>query len=202
MVTCYEKADGLRQRAFRTILTAFSRPGQIRRLPVSGRDSDALFMILETLLDQEATHCIIHGDKGSLLSQRLFASTGSRQVASEEADFIIAPDGHTGGTIERAKLGSLEYPERSATVVYCVTALHSEKPVPLRCSLTGPGIADRCALPAMDGFEYGELLQWSRINQQFPLGIDAIFVDSEGRLMALPRSTQCHMEDEWWPMQP
>lgn len=202
MVTCYGKADGLRQRAFRTILTAFSGPGQIRRLPAAERDSDALFMILETLLDQEATHCIIHGDDDSLLNQRLFASTRSRQVALEEADFIIAPNGHTGGTIDRAKRGSLEYPERSATVVYRVTALRYEKPAPLRCSLTGPGIADRCAFPAMDGFEYGELLQWSLINQQFPLGVDAIFVDREGRLMAMPRSTQCHMEDERWPMQP
>lgn len=205
MVTPYRQTDGMRQRAFRTMLTAFSRPGQVWCLPFSGREKhsfDALCIILETLLDQEASHFIIPGDDGSALSERLFTLTGSRRVALEEADFIIAPNGHTDGTIDRAKRGDLEFPERSATVVYRVTALRCEKQAPLRCSLTGPGIADRCAFPAMDGFEYGELLQWSLINQQFPLGVDAIFVDREGRLMTMPRSTQCHMEDELWPMQP
>ena len=62
----------------------------------------------------------------------------------------------------------------------------------------GPGIADTVDLTAMEGFDHRELLQLCTVNRDFPLGVDALFVDSAGRMVAVPRTTHIHMKDPQW----
>ena len=201
MVTLFKSWDLIRQRAFRVILEAVSRPGRICQLPGETHRQDrftCLFIVLETLLDQEVTHYMIDEDGSIQLDRTLYEATKSPRVALEEADFIIAPYGSTGGRISRAKRGRLEYPDLSATVVYRIDSLSCERNTTVRCSLRGPGIADSLALPAMEGFDHRELLQLCTVNLEFPLGVDALFVDPAGRMVAIPRSTQIHIKDPQW----
>jgi alpha-D-ribose 1-methylphosphonate 5-triphosphate synthase subunit PhnH len=198
MVTVYKSEHSIRQCAFRAILEAVSRPGRICQLPGEKHRQDrfaCLFLVLETLLDQESSHFVIDEFGSMHLDQALYEATKSPRAALEEADFIIAPYGSTGGRISRAKRGRPEYPDLSAMVVYRVDSLSCERDAPVRCNLRGPGIANSLALPAMEGFDYRELPQLCIVNQEFPLGVDAIFVDAGGRLIAVPRSTQIHIKD-------
>ncbi len=198
MVTLFKSGDLIRQRAYRVILEAMSRPGRICKMPDptlrQGR-FDFLLIVLETLLDHESTHCMIEADGLMLLKRRLHEATKSPQTVPEKADFIIAPHGSTRGRLIRAKRGLPEYPDMSATVIYGIDSLSCEKSTPLRCSLRGPGIVDSLALPAMEGLDFRELTQLCTINLEFPLGVDALFVDPKGHLIALPRSTQIHIKN-------
>jgi alpha-D-ribose 1-methylphosphonate 5-triphosphate synthase subunit PhnH len=201
MVTLFKSGDLIGQRAFRVILEAMSRPGRMCQLPDVTHREDRfawLFIVLETLLDQEATHCMIDEDGSMHLSHLLFEATKSPWVALEEADFIIAPNGSTGGKIACAKRGLPEYPDLSATVIYRIDSLSCERTRTVRCRLKGPGIADSVDLPAMEGFDHQELLQLCTVNRDFPLGVDVLFVDSAGRMVAVPRSTHIHMKDPQW----
>lgn len=202
MVTLFKSGDLILTRVFRAILEAMSRPGGIVQLPaaVPGQARMVyLFHILETLLDQESSHYLIDGEGSMQLDRTLYEATKSPRVRLEEADFIIAPYGSTKGAITRAKRGRPEYPDLSATVIYLIDSLSCDRESIVTCCLQGPGIADRMALPSMEGFDQRELFQLSTVNRDFPLGVDALFVDPDGRLMAIPRSTQIHLKDSPWP---
>jgi alpha-D-ribose 1-methylphosphonate 5-triphosphate synthase subunit PhnH len=80
-------------------------------------------------------------------------------------------------------LGTLEYPDRSATLVMQVERLEGGKPLVLR----GPGIEISRVIaptPLPDGFR-GQLAENHAI---FPRGADIIFAAPNG-VAALPRST-------------
>ncbi|MFH1080869.1 MAG: phosphonate C-P lyase system protein PhnH [Pseudomonadota bacterium] len=203
MVALFQSGDLIRQRVFRVILDAVSRPGRICQMPGATHRQDrfaCLFMVLETLLDQEATHCMIGEDGAAHLEPALYEATKSPPAALKEADFIIAPYGSTKGGVSRAKRGLPEYPDLSATVVYRVDYITRERDAPVKCSLRGPGILDSLALPTMEGFDHRELLQLCAVNRDFPLGVDALFVDPAGRIVALPRSTQIQVKEPQWHM--
>lgn len=159
-------------------------------------------MVLDLLLDHEVGHFVIDEDGADHLTKRLYAATKSPPVPLEDADFIIAPYGSTKGSLQRVKRGRPEYPDLSATVVYVVDAISQSNQAAIQCSLRGPGIADRMSLPVMEGFDHREILKLSAANQDFPLGIEAIFIDPTGRLMAINRSTQIHIKDASWHTSP
>jgi phosphonate C-P lyase system protein PhnH len=168
------------------------------RLPVERDDNcrfSYLLMVLEMFLDQETTHYMIDEDGSSLLDRRLYEKTKSPPVAAEEADFIVAPYGSTQGKVCCAKRGQPEYPDLSATIVYAVDSISPDEKSPLRCSLQGPGIVDDKALPFMEGFDHRELRYLCDVNRDFPLGVEALFVDSIGRMCAITRSTKITIKD-------
>ncbi|MEA3544779.1 MAG: phosphonate C-P lyase system protein PhnH, partial [Thermodesulfobacteriota bacterium] len=55
--------------------------------------------------------------------------------------------------------------------------------------LSGPGIEDNI-YPKIDGLAAQELNQLKEVNTEYPLGIDCIFIDQNGQLMCIPRSTR------------
>jgi alpha-D-ribose 1-methylphosphonate 5-triphosphate synthase subunit PhnH len=87
------------------------------------------------------------------------------------------------------KRGSLACPEQGATVLYGVELLEGDSYAESGLRFSGPGV-DGFAEPLIRGLPFKELLYLKKINQEFPLGIDALFVDRKGRLMGLPRSTR------------
>jgi alpha-D-ribose 1-methylphosphonate 5-triphosphate synthase subunit PhnH len=204
MVSLFQQNDLIRQCVFRAILKAFSRPGQIFTLPETNEQNErtgSLRLVLETLLDHEVSHCLIDADDAGQLQRTICEAAKSSPAPLEEADFIVAASGSTHGRIYRAKRGQTEYPDLSATVIYAVESIFRGKNAPVNCVLRGPGIVDHQAFPAMEGFDCRELKALCAVNVDFPLGVDALFVDRQGLLAAAPRSTRIQIKEPSWPTQ-
>ncbi|MFP4275364.1 MAG: phosphonate C-P lyase system protein PhnH, partial [Paracoccaceae bacterium] len=102
---------------------------------------------------------------------------GAPLVTAQQARFAL------GGWDELAPLsrfasGTMEYPDRSATLIVEMPALE-----PRGITLRGPGIRDSAALslPEAEAFRDNAA--------RFPLGLDFFFTCGD-RLAALPRSTR------------
>lgn len=166
--------------AFRAVLKAMSRPGTI--VALSGDDVEPALRLLSCLVDNDTGFAVL-GDPD--LEARLARYTSGRPVALVEAEFLVAAHGVTGGCLAGCRRGSLEYPHTGATVVYLVRRLGGPG---LAIGLAGPGIKGRKVL-TVDGLGSGEPAILAAINRDFPLGMDAILLDREGRLACIPRST-------------
>ena len=186
-------AEMMAQRAFRRLLQAMSQPGRVYALPqaaVAGREPwGAMLTLLESLLDHEVSFAVI-GDNGSENLRSLIADrTRCRAADVGQADYIIVADGESAGEILRAKRGTLQYPDTSATVIFRVQSLlfrEDRQPV---IALTGPGIREEILLGPIEGLGPCETEHLKELNTEFPLGVDAVFIDDGGRILCIPRST-------------
>ncbi len=181
------------QSVFRTILQAVSHPGRIFVLPEASdrrKKWASLLKLLTAVMDGEITHHIVDGALCPDFSDLLYAATKSPAVALESADFVIVPGGDTKGSITSAKRGTPEYPDMAATIVYGVRFIAAGEAQDDGIFLQGPGIHGRIALPVMDGLNSNDLRLLFEINNDFPLGVDTLFVDEAGRVVAIPRSTR------------
>jgi alpha-D-ribose 1-methylphosphonate 5-triphosphate synthase subunit PhnH len=171
---------------FRALLRAMSRPGTVVSLPAPARDRP-LLRLLEALLDGEVTFHPAGLDEA--LRAEVAWSTGARTAPLAEADFLLLGAG-SGGALRQARRGTLEYPDRGATAVYQVAGLAEAGG---RALLRGPGIREAAA-PRIEGLEAGELALLREVNAEFPLGVDAVFLGPEGRLLCIPRSTRIEVD--------
>jgi alpha-D-ribose 1-methylphosphonate 5-triphosphate synthase subunit PhnH len=190
--------DILRQQAnFRVLLTAMSRPGLVFHLAALSDNavSPALMAVAECLLDGEVTFATVPDKAGWALQQAIQITTGSQPGAVSRADFVFVHGACSQGAARLARRGRLEFADEGATLVYLTTSLSAKQPYPLPVRFKGPGIArDDGLAPAMAGLSIAELSELSRINADYPLGVDALFVHPTGALMALPRSTRITLE--------
>jgi alpha-D-ribose 1-methylphosphonate 5-triphosphate synthase subunit PhnH len=62
-------------------------------------------------------------------------------------------------------------------------------------AFTGPGIREEIVTAPLKGIELRELAYLKEINSEYPLGVDALFIDQGGRVMALPRSTTIEIKE-------
>jgi alpha-D-ribose 1-methylphosphonate 5-triphosphate synthase subunit PhnH len=187
-----------RQQAnFRILLKAMSRPGlvfQLAALP-DNAVSPALLAVAECLLDGEVTFATVPDKAGWALQQTIQMATGSQPVGLDQADFIFVQGAVSHGTARLARRGRPEFADEGATLVYLTASWSPSKAHPLPVRFKGPGIAqDNGLVPAMAGLSIDELNEISRINADYPLGVDAIFIQPSGALMGLPRSTRITME--------
>jgi alpha-D-ribose 1-methylphosphonate 5-triphosphate synthase subunit PhnH len=173
------------QQNFRTLLRAMSHPGKVYLL--EDLDVDPLMSVIQTLIDQEVSFCVV-GEDARLL-QLIHESTRSPLAEIGAADFIIVPEGGSFGAICKAKRGTPEYPDQGATIIYQVRTLGGEGNGTSHVVLTGPGIETEVT-PAVQGLMQGELHDLSVVNAGFPLGVDCIFVDNAYRILAIPRSSR------------
>jgi alpha-D-ribose 1-methylphosphonate 5-triphosphate synthase subunit PhnH len=185
------------QRVFRQILQTMSRPGRICTLPVSPpalrKPWGVLLLLLESLLDHEVSIAVIGGGEAERLPARITERTQCRVADVGQADFVIVADGESRGEVLRAKRGTLQYPDASATIVFRVRSLVSTDRARSRAILKGPGIRDELMLGAIRGLAARELDWLREANADFPLGVDAVFVDDAGRILGIPRSTDILM---------
>jgi alpha-D-ribose 1-methylphosphonate 5-triphosphate synthase subunit PhnH len=86
--------------------------------------------------------------------------------------------------LNRAKIGHLEDPHRSATLIVQVPTLSRGN----SWEITGPGVKD------FKTIQLGLTTNWDKVraerNAEYPLGLDILLVEKGGKLMALPRTTQ------------
>jgi len=194
------------QRIFRCILDAMARPGSILELsdinitpPVANRYP---LLLLMTLLDHEVSFCVPgHGDANEnenenrqAVAEYLRSNTGSKESGIGDADFILVCGGFSHGSIRETKQGTLEYPDESATVIYDIVSIRDVKHEgsedgdgDMLLEFSGPGIAGRCMI-GISGMERAEIEDILAV-RDYPLGIDAILSDRDGKIVCIPRST-------------
>lgn len=174
-------------RCFRRLLQAMSRPGTLFQLPAadtSGRSP--LFRLLDAIIDQQCSCCLIDPDPE--WQAQLQQQTGCSFAPLDQADFLLALDGTSRGTLQQAKRGRRDFPDQNATIIYRVDQL-AEGTAQSGIQLRGPGI-NGSIYPSIEGLAETELKQLKSVNLEFPLGIDALFLDRTGQLIGLPRSTR------------
>jgi alpha-D-ribose 1-methylphosphonate 5-triphosphate synthase subunit PhnH len=183
------------QYLFRSLVEAMSRPGARVPLPhervARGRDG-ALLSLCRALLDAEVSYAVGGGAEARPLVDTIAATTGARRASVPEADFVIVLGNDSRGAILKAKRGAPEYPDRGATVIYHRAAAGTQDN-DAAVSARGPGIKGECRIsaPAVSHKE------WERIrlcNDEYPLGVDCIFVLPSGEVMCLPRSVRIQVE--------
>jgi alpha-D-ribose 1-methylphosphonate 5-triphosphate synthase subunit PhnH len=167
---------------FRVILQGMSHPGKVFPLPGLPGEESAAVEILGCLMDNEVSFAVI-GDKD--METGIARHTDSRPVSAEDADYIVAQNGTTCGKLADFKRGSLEYPDTGATILYLVEALSEATGV----LLSGPGVNGNVSL-RITGLDPRELQLLRQVNSEFPLGVDAIFLDQSGNIACIPRSSR------------
>ncbi len=174
--------------AFRQILQAMSHPGAIFPMtdlePITDKHASLLHM-LGCLMDNEVTFTVI-GDVAGSLSTAITRNIGSTRADIGVSDFIIATCGTTDGQLIHIKRGTLEYPDQGATLVYLVEEINEDGG---SAELSGPGIKGSRS-PRFTGLASAELAALREVNAEYPLGVDAIFLDATGKMACIPRSTR------------
>ncbi len=185
------------QAVFRALLDSLSRPGTISMIAPRpyGSLPGGLFApalsILKTLCDHHVSFSL--GSAGakpewvSYLEMNL--STPFRRV--DEADSVLFDGAVFDGDFLRLNPGSLEFPERSGTALLCVRLL-SDQGEPVRgrreLILRGPGVKGRARL-SVDGLDARYIEERANANRFYPMGIDLLLVDAEGRVAGVPRTS-------------
>lgn len=172
------------QRVFRVLLDAMCHPGELYDLTFIDHHN-YLELILKTLLDNEVSHCVL-GDNKEIKEKEIYEITGSKPKEIEEADFVVIFGGNSNNKIEKAKIGSPEYPDSSATLIYFISSNNNMEPI--RLKLKGPGI-ERERTVLISGLSKDEFRLIKLINSNYPLGLDSIFLYDTGKIFCIPRST-------------
>lgn len=166
------------QQVFRVLLEATARPGRIYALPSDLEDCPGFLTILASLVDNTVS---LH-DATRGLSQREWNFLQARQEPADTAGFILASGAEGPGFVPA--VGSLESPEKGATLIVAVACLGRGSQ---GISCTGPGIKDRHQF-ALHGLHPDWLSARARWNAWFPLGVD-MYVADHSQVLALPRTT-------------
>jgi alpha-D-ribose 1-methylphosphonate 5-triphosphate synthase subunit PhnH len=177
------------QTTFRTVMDAMARPGSVRRLagiPAPAPLSPIAAAITLTLLDYETPFWLDAPLAGAPEVARFISfHTGARLTADPAAAaFAFAAAPAAAPPFASFAQGSLEYPDRSTTLVLQVTHLAEGKGMTLR----GPGIAGARRLAASP-LPADFLAQLAENRAQFPRGIDILLATNEA-VAGLPRSLQ------------
>jgi alpha-D-ribose 1-methylphosphonate 5-triphosphate synthase subunit PhnH len=186
------------QATFRALLDSMSRPGKICHLPLrpyqappNGLCPPAL-TILKTLCDHRVSFSLGVGNETPELIRYLEVNLATPFQPVEKADYVLFDGAGFDARFSRLNCGSLEFPEKSATALICVTRLSAgqgEREGP-SCSLvlTGPGVKEKARLSAA-GLDPGYVTERQKTIRYFPMGVDLFLVDSEGKVAGIPRTS-------------
>ena len=200
------------QKAFRALLEAMSRPGELVELPEAEAavraDADAadLFpstiVVADVLLDA-ATSVAVAGEGGSAAERVLTRRTHVLSADAETAPYAILPAFVAGTEAESfvagLTAGNLLDPQLGATcVVECGTLLGEDAAgsrtgsasgtqAPSTWELSGPGIK---TVSSFETDRADVLRARTERADEFPCGIDLVLVDRAGHLVAIPRSSK------------
>lgn len=164
--------------AFRAALQAMARPGRVQ--PVGGARppaplSPAAGALLLTLCDDTTPLFLAPGLDRPELRDWIAFHLAAPICPPEEAVFALGAWADL--PLDRFRLGTPDYPDRSVTLIVEMAAL-----APPNARLRGPGIATHqdAALPALAPFVANRA--------RYPLGFDCYFC-AGAEMTALPRST-------------
>ena len=177
------------QSVFRSVLNALSQPGRQFEIPILPTGVPTampagLAAIILTLADYETPLWLgeeLAADED--VRQFLAFHTGAPITnKTSEATFALCTNAESLPDFEQFALGTLEYPDRSTTIIVAVEGFHGGQPF----HMEGPGINGRASLaPVTLPKDFASRLVQNRVF--FPCGIDLILV--AGRtVVGLPRS--------------
>jgi alpha-D-ribose 1-methylphosphonate 5-triphosphate synthase subunit PhnH len=171
---------------FRLLLIALSQPSKVLNIREFSEklygNAPNFLAVAMTLLDNEVTFSTC-GDEA--LATEIVSLTLAKRAEIRDADFIfVTEEARLRDAVENAKCGTLRDPHKSATIV---VRAGDTKTVRLR--LSGPGIRDVAELDVPAAVDEALRLRDAR-DDEYPQGIDFIFVSDNGELMALPRLTR------------
>ena len=180
------------QKAYRKILQSMARPGENFILPNETNNIMAYVTCLEgtktllyTLLDSSVTFHI--PTENQQMIDLISTYTLARHETIETADFIICPKGTSEQQLircmEKCAIGTLTDPHLSTTFII-EQSMNEQLP---SLPITGPGVKEvnkmKLAVP-----EDVLAVREARL-QEFPLGFDMIFVQEDGNIFSLPRTS-------------
>jgi alpha-D-ribose 1-methylphosphonate 5-triphosphate synthase subunit PhnH len=177
------------QAAFRAILRAMARPGEIlgcgaALAPPAPLCRAAAAAIL-TLADFETPLWLAPSLASDDVRAYLKFHTGAPAAASpDKASFALVDAEADSLDLAAFSPGSPDYPDRSTTVVVQLRSLAQGR----RLRLAGPGIRGGATLAA-EPLPAGFLAQWAANAAAFPLGVDLILA-AGAEVAALPRSVR------------
>ncbi|MDF2725369.1 MAG: phnH [Paenibacillus sp.] len=193
------------QYAYRELLDAFAKPGQIGDLscvvahqPELAPKLAMLSCFAHVLLDGEVTFSVAMRENREQIETAIRKLTFCRLSALAEADYVFADgdagEAEIGPLAGELKLGSLIKPEDGATVFIRVDGFRGGEEGGCRLVLSGPGIPSTRSL-SVQGLSGAWLELRARANEEYPLGIDIVLFEDNGRIAALPRTTV--ISGEW-----
>jgi alpha-D-ribose 1-methylphosphonate 5-triphosphate synthase subunit PhnH len=178
------------QRSFRAVMDALANPGRIETLSIRpdapAKLAPALAAAALTLIDQDTPVFL----DTSFASEREIAAslsflTGCRFVDEpSRAAFALIGDPDEAPDLSTFAQGTLEYPDRSTTLLLQVEKLESQGSL----RLTGPGILGTRLFGA-DPLAPNFVEQLSANRARFPQGVDLLLCCGD-RIAGLPRSTR------------
>ncbi|WP_170598911.1 phosphonate C-P lyase system protein PhnH [Ruegeria arenilitoris] len=170
--------------AFRAAMTVMARPGELRQL-VGATPPDGLSVaagtLLLTLCDPDTGVYLAGAADNPAIRQWLTFHTGAPLVPAAQADFAVG-FWQDLVPLDQYRIGTPEYPDRSATLIVECGALDLSGAV-----LRGPGIRDTTHLAVPD------VAAVQANSDLYPLGCDFFFTCGD-MVAALPRSTRIQPE--------
>lgn len=166
--------------AFRAIMEAMARPGQIREIAGTTPPaplSQAAATVVLTLCDPETPIYLAGEHDTPAVREWIAFHSGAPFSGAEDCAFAVGVWSALT-PLHRFPVGSAEYPDRSATLIVETPALTRTG-----ATLKGPGIKSEITLSLPDRAAF------QMNTTQFPLGVDFILT-SGAQLAALPRSIE------------
>jgi alpha-D-ribose 1-methylphosphonate 5-triphosphate synthase subunit PhnH len=174
------------QQAFREVLDALARPGQVRvigsALPGVALGG-AMARLLLSLSDDETPVWWQHGDAGQQHWLRFHTGAGIAE-RPDTASFAILTDVCQGLMLADFAAGTAASPEFSSTLLIELPGLEGGPVLEWR----GPGIQDMRRV-GLQGLPADFWTQWQTNHAAFPQGVDIIFTCG-AHALGLPRTTR------------
>ena len=180
------------QHVFTVLLTSLSNPGTIHTIDQAiWERTDGCAVPLLALLGHETPFCVL-GEHSEELTAIVQHVTTGRPSSLKDARYVAIPHSVTSEEFVEISTGSDLRPDSAAQIsVYCsgrfsTSAASSIEGTSVR--LSGPGVNGESELT----FEHiDSVVLASLLNRKFafPRGHDIWFCNSEGQVVAIPRST-------------
>lgn len=186
------------QQQFRIILDSMSRPGKINLMPQMDIEppagiNNASVLISFALLNTDVSF-FVTGDNSAAITPYIALNTTAQPKPINDADFIFMDGLADEAIIADAKVGTLSYPEESATIIISVDEINEDKLAgSVKLTLKGPGVETEMQV-SLSGLNPEILHAVKEQNLEFPLGIDVILVDKDNRIICIPRSNRFVVE--------
>ena len=180
------------QKIFRKIMDSMARPGKINNIVDLQLNPPSLLnrssaLIGFALLNSDVT--FFSENNRDEVNEYLKINTSSIPVSNvESADYVFISGNSVSEVIRNAKMGELEFPEDSATIIIDVDKIiKSPTDQSFEIILKGPGVKSE-EVVYVKGIT-NELLEEIKIaNSEYPLGIDIILSDTDGNIICIPRT--------------
>ena len=173
----------LERTTFWPVLQALSSPGRVFALADNPAGTPAILQLLGCLMDRTTTFATVDGPH---LDADIIHHTGGRPVPLEEADWVIAARGRTGGRITLCRRGTPDTPHRAACVLFLVESLEATG---AHCMLTCPWVRGFTFL-GIRGMDLREIHLLREVNRHPDRGVDALFLDRHNRIACIPRAAR------------